>query len=187
MKNKDRLEFENEVHNQIIGWTNNCDTKSSIILAFVGVLVSIVFTSEYILNTIIKQIDNIVVYWCKGIGEFSFWATIMFVFLVAFVVLIGFSFIYSIKALKANIKCLDDSIIFFAKIASKTKDEYIDQVKYSTDEEIETDKLTQVYNCSQICNTKFYNYNRSVTYMKISLFVLLGFISSMILVNAISC
>ena len=184
MKNKDRVEFENEVHNQIIGWTNTCDTKSSIILAFIGVLVSIVFTSEYILNTIIKQIENIVVYWCKGTGEFSFLATMMFIFLLAFVVLTGFSFIYSIKALKANIKCLDDSTIFFGKIASKTKDEYIDQVKNSTDEEIETDKLTQVYNCSQICNTKFYDYNRSVTYMRVSLLVFIGFIGSIILVNA---
>ena len=36
IENKD---YYNEIHNQIIGWTSNCDTKSSIIIAFVGVLV----------------------------------------------------------------------------------------------------------------------------------------------------
>ena len=125
----------NEVHNQIIGWTNNCDTKSSIILAFIGVLVSIAFTSDYILQTIESQIQNIICYWNDGIGSFSLPATLMFLFLLCFTILIGVSSVYSIAALTANIKCKDDSIIFFGKITTKTKEEYIEQAQNISDEE----------------------------------------------------
>ena len=47
-----KKDYCTEIHNQIIGWTGNCDTKASIVLAFIGVLVSITFTSEYLLGTI---------------------------------------------------------------------------------------------------------------------------------------
>lgn len=56
MNTEENKEYYTEVHNQIIGWTGNCDTKASIVLAFVGVLVSITFTSEYLLTTIDNQI-----------------------------------------------------------------------------------------------------------------------------------
>ena len=152
MKNEEM----NEVHNQIIGWTNNCDTKSSIILAFIGVLVSIAFTSDYILQTIESQIQNIIRYWSDGIGLFSLSATLMFIFLLCFIILIGISSAYSIGALMANVKCIDDSIIFFGKIATKTKEEYIEQAQDISDVDYEKDKLIQIYNCSKICNNKFH-------------------------------
>ena len=60
MNTEENKEYYTEVHNQIIGWTGNCDTKASIVLAFVGVLVSITFTSEYLLTTIDNQVKNII-------------------------------------------------------------------------------------------------------------------------------
>lgn len=176
----------NEVHNQIIGWTNNCDTKSSIVLAFIGVLVSIAFTSDYILQTIETQIENIICYWSDSIGSFSLSAAFMFLFLLCFIVLIGISSAYSIAALTANVKCIDNSIIFFGKIATKTKDEYIEQAQSISNKEYEKDKLTQIYNCSQICNDKFYRYNHSVLYLKYSLLSFVGFVSCVIILNAIN-
>lgn len=176
----------NEVHNQIIGWTNNCDTKSSIVLAFIGVLVSIAFTSDYILQTIESQIENIICYWSYGIGSFSMTATFMFLFLLCFIVLIGISSAYSIAALTANVKCIDNSIIFFGKIATKTKEEYITMAKNISDEVYEKDKLTQIYNCSQICNDKFNYYNHSILYLKYSLGSFVGFVFCIIMLNAIN-
>lgn len=35
MNTEENKEYYTEVHNQIIGWTGNCDTKASIVLAFV--------------------------------------------------------------------------------------------------------------------------------------------------------
>lgn len=176
----------NEVHNQIIGWTNNCDTKSSIILAFIGVLVSIAFTSDYILQTIESQIQNIICYWNDGIGSFSLPATLMFLFLLSFTILIGVSSVYSIAALTANIKCKDDSIIFFGKITTKTKEEYIEQAQNISDEEYKKDKLIQIYNCSKICDNKFLCYNHSIAYLRYSLLSFVGFVLSVIIINAIN-
>ncbi len=176
----------NEVHNQIIGWTNNCDTKSSIVLAFIGVLVSIAFTSDYILQTIESQIHNIIVYWRDGIGSYSLSATLMFIFLVGFIVSIGISGAYSIAALTAIVKCIDNSIIFFGKIAMKTKKEYIIMAQNISDEEYEKDKLTQIYNCSQICNNKFNCYNHSIMYLKYSLYSFVGLVLCIIILNAIN-
>ena len=185
MNTEQKNNYSIEVHNQIIGWTENCDTKASIVLAFIGVLVSVVFTSEFILGTIGAQINNIITYWRDGSGSFSILSTMMFVSLLGFVTFMSLCCYYSILSLKANIKCADDSIIFFGKIALNTKEEYIEKVNKMAEEEFETDKLSQIHNCATICDNKFKNYNKSMKYLSFGLLCFICFILFTIILKAI--
>ena len=185
MNTEKKKDYYVEAHNQIIGWTENCDTKASVILAFIGVLVSVVFTSEYILGAIETQIKNIITYWHDGIGNFSILSTMMFISLFGFVAFMCLCCYYSILSLKANIRCADDSIIFFAKIALNTKEDYLEKVNKMTDEEFESDKLSQIHNCAVICDNKFKNYNKSIKYLSFGLLCFICFILFTIILKAI--
>lgn len=181
----DKKDYYAEVHNQIIGWTNNCDTKASIVLAFVGVLISVVFSSDYILDTIRVQVGNIIKFWSDGIGKFSVISTIMFISLGGLLAFMGVCFYNAIKALRANINCIEDSIIFFGKIAKLSKEAYIDKVTNITDNEYQQDKLSQIYNCATICNTKFKYYNKSIGALLKGLLSFVAFIVCVIILNAL--
>lgn len=165
--------YSTEVHNQIIGWTSNCDTKASIILAFIGILVSISFTSEYLLDGVHTEIDNIINYWKHGIGGFGLLSTLMFISLFGFVISMLLCCYYAITSLKANLKCHHDSIIFFGKIAELSEEKYIERLNNITEEEFEQDKLYQIHICAKICNEKFKFYNKSIRCLNwgLSLFV----------------
>lgn len=182
---KEKKDYYIEVHNQIIGWTNNCDTKASIVIAFAGVLMSIAFTSDYMLNTIKVQVENIFKFWRDDIGEFSIISTIMFISLGAVLVFMSGCIYNAINALKANINCTDDSIIFFGKIAKLSKEAYVDKVANITDDEYQQDKLSQIHNCATICNTKFKYYNKSINTLSKGLLSFIVFIICVIILNAL--
>lgn len=177
MKTKQIIEYSTETHNQIIGWTNNCDTKASIVLAFMGILVSITFTSDYILSGVETEIKNIINYWQNGIGGFSLLSTCMFLALIGFVLSMTLCCLFAISSLKANLECPNDSIIFFRKIAELSKEKYIERVNSISEEEFNQDKLSQIHICAKICDEKFKFYNKSTKYLKwgLLLFVCLVF------------
>lgn len=183
MDNMQKKEYRVETHNQIIEWTNNCDTKASIILAFVGVLVSIAFTSEYILSRIETEIDNISFYWNNKVGSFSLLSTLMFLSLIGFFVLMALCCYFAIASLKANIKCPNNSIIFFGKIAELSEENYIEKVNSITEEDFEKDKLIQIHTCATICNNKFKSYNKSIQYLKWGLLLFICFVFFVILLK----
>lgn len=173
----EKKDYCTELHNQIIGWTSNCDTKASIVLAFIGILVSITFTSEYLLVGVQTEIENIINYWKNGIGGFSLLSTFMFLSLFGFVISTLLCCYYVISSLKANLECPNDSIIFFRKIAELSKEDYIERVNSITDDEFEQDKLSQIHICAKICEEKFDFYNKSIKHLKwgLLLFVCLVF------------
>lgn len=185
MNTEQKEKISVEVHNQIIGWTENCDTKASIVLAFIGVLVSIAFTSEYLLETIETQVSSIIIYWRDGIGTFCITSTMMFVSLLGFITFIGLGCYYSIKSLRANIECPNDSIIFFGKIADLSQEEYIEKIKKITEDDFEQDKLSQIHICAKICEKKFENYKKSIVHLSIGLLFFVCFILFVIILKAL--
>ena len=182
---KEVEKYSTEVHNQIIGWTENCDTKASIILAFVGVLVSVTFTSEYLLSGIEMEIKNIISYWNDNVGSFSFISALMFIALIGFVILMAQCCYFALLSLKANVDCSDNSIIFFDKIVESSKENYIENVNEITDDEYKRDKLSQIYNCAKICSTKFCNYNKSVRLLSFGMSCFVCFILFVIILKAL--
>ena len=178
-----KKDYCTELHNQIIGWTSNCDTKASIVLAFIGILVSITFTSEYLLVGVQTEIENIINYWKNGIGGFSLLSTFMFLSLFGFVISTLLCCYYVISSLKANLECPNDSIIFFRKIAELSKEDYIERVNSITDDEFEQDKLSQIHICAKICEEKFDFYNKSIKHLKWGLMLIVCFVLFTILLK----
>ena len=108
----------------------------------------------------------------------------MFITLIGLAISMSCCCCFAIKSLKANIKCIDNSIIFFGKIANLSKEQYINRVKMISVEDYHNDKLSQIHNCATICDTKFKLYNKSIKHLMIGLLFFISFILSVIMLNA---
>jgi len=184
MDNSEKKEFGSEIHNQIIGWTENCDTKASIMIAFLGIFASIFFTSDYILNSIEKLASNIVLFWQTGQGSFSFLAFAIFIFLGFSILFIIWAILLLFNVLAGKIKCEVDSIIFFQQIQNQPLNSYIEKIDIANDESVIKDKFTQIYNCSKRCTEKFDKYNKAVNKIKWILLFLLLFMIHIVIFNS---
>jgi len=184
MNNIEKKEFGNEIHNQVIGWTENCDTKASIMIAFLGIFASIFFTSDYVLNSIEKLVSNIVLFWQTGQGSFSFLSFVIFIFLGLTILFIIWAVLLLFNALAGKTKCKDDSVLFFQRIQNQSLDSYIEKIDIVNDENIIKDRYTQIYNCSKRCSEKFDKYNKSVSKIKWSLLFLLLFTICIVIFNS---
>ncbi len=173
MEKDDIKQYADDTYEQISSWINNCDTKASILLALVGVILSIAFTSDYILSGI-EGLAKDVVSLIKREGNSCACASLFI--LVILGLSIGF-FIDSIRSLLLVLYArLDDSrdkenpsISFYRSIGAKPYDEYKSLVENISDDDFVEDKLRQVYDCSKICTNKFIFYNESIKSMKIGL------------------
>lgn len=173
---KGKKEYADLTYEQVSSWINNCDSKASILLALMGVILSIVFTSDFILSGITEQIKQVVDL-IKGDVSICF-CGIVFTFII--LIILAFSIGYLICSLSKMIQVLyarlDDSrdkdnpsVSFYRSIAAKSFDEYKSIVNGITNESLVDDKLHQVYDCSCICTRKFTLYNEGVKLMKIGL------------------
>ena len=184
MDNSEKKEFGNEIHDQIIGWTENCDTKASIMIAFLGIFTSIFFTSDYILNSIENLVSKIVLFWQNRQGSFSFLAFMIFIFLGLTVFFIIRTILLLFNVLAGKTKCDEDSIIFFQQIQNQPLKNYIEKINTVNEESIIKDRYTQIYNCSKRCAEKFDKYNKAVTKFKYGLLCLLLFTVCIVIFNS---
>lgn len=171
--------YSQSTHNKIINWTENCDSKISIMLALLSVSISILFTSSYITNAILNLIKPIVTYCRNNIGEFYFIAFICISSLLAALCLFTFSFIFLIKGLTANIDKTNEnenSIHFFGTLQNMDIEKYKLKIDSISDDEIKDDILNQIYICSEICTKKFKAYNKAVGYIKYGFLFLFVFL-----------
>lgn len=181
----DKEDLGKEIHNQVIGWTGNCDTKASIMIAFIGIFASILFTSDYILNTLQKIVQDFFKYWQTGEGEFSLINTFVLFTLILFLFFIIYTILLLFRVLSGKIKCNEDSVIFFGKIEKNTFEEYYNKINLIEKETLLNDVYRQIYNCSKRCSEKFTDYNRAVCVVKWGLLFLVLFMISVIFSNSI--
>lgn len=173
MEKDDIKQYADDTYEQVSSWINNCDSKASILLALVGVVLSIAFTSDTMLNGI-GSLTKDVVGLLKGTGDPCACASLFI--LIVLGLSIGF-FIDSIRNLLLVLYArLDDSrdkdnpsISFYRSIGAKSYDEYKNLVETISDDSFVEDKLRQVYDCSKICTNKFSCYNEGIKSMKIGL------------------
>lgn len=182
MKNK--LEYVNEVHNQAIGWTGNCDSKASFILAFVGIIIPLILTSDYIIGSLEKLLSDFIGYWINEKGEFSLIALFMFVSLCTTIFFVGKCVVCQINCLTARLNENTASIIFFKSISEQNYEDYVALVDTKTDDEYLQDKLKQIHICSTICTAKFQKYNKGVKAIKVGLLFFALFVVFTVIFNA---
>ena len=150
---------------RINSWINNCDTKAGVILALLGVILTLVMTNEG--PSACYEIAS------KAMANRTF-SDIFYlvIWFVSFACLI-FGLYRLISALFATInseknkqaKLETDSRVFFGSIgATPTYQEYRDKFAEMTIAEYTNDLLSQVYINSLIANKKFKNYNQGLKY-----------------------
>jgi hypothetical protein len=164
----------------INSWINNCDSKSSYILTFFGVVVTIIFTSD-IGKEMISTLDF---YSSNEVTKESFYNfTQLFLFLLFLLSsLVTLYFIYNTLKAKINtsIYTQDDLVtssnIFFGTISTKEFKDFNNQVKAETEGSLINDLNSQIFINSNIANAKFKNYNLSLKFMTITFLIFLLYV-----------
>jgi hypothetical protein len=174
---------------RITNWIENSDSKSSIMMAFVGIFVSILFTNEFILNSLQEMIKPIYLFWETRSGSFDLLITIKLVVFICLSYFLLSTLFYLIKSLTAK-TCskqtgdngvMTDSLIHFGSIQNRTYDEFKSSILAETDTNKYEDVLSQIYINSKRCQEKFDCYNKSVKKIKISIVLFVLFIIILIL------
>lgn len=178
MENIDKSAKKLELINQ---WISNCDTKSSFILTFYGVVLTIIFTSNIggeMINPFsfskAKETN------CKSIGNFilllstiAFFITSVITFCQIYLTLKGRidTKVYDQNGLKTN------SNIFFDSIASKTFENFENESSNEDKVAYLNDLNSQVFINANIASEKFKHYNKSLFWMFISLGIFILYIA----------
>lgn len=161
-------------------WISNCDTKSSFVLTFYGVVLTIIFTSE-IGESMISTFSFMR---SKELNGESFCYFLLLALSILFFIssLITFHSIYS--TLKGRIKqtiykqqgLKTDSNIFFGSIATKTFQNFESANNIEDDSIYLNDLNSQIFINANIVTQKFNYYNKSLLWMLISLTIFLMYI-----------
>lgn len=166
-----------EIINQ---WISNCDTKSSFILTFYGVVLTIIFTS----NIGVEMISAFNFSKSKDIGCENLKNFILLIITIGFFITSIITFYQIYLTLKGRIDAKIyqqtglnlNSNIFFGSISSKTFDVYQSETNIEDEQTYLNDLNSQVFINSNIVSEKFKHYNRSLLYMFISLALFLLYI-----------
>ena len=170
-------------------WVGNCDQKNNILLSIMGVAITILLSSDFVIK--LRQIifTPFIQYWT---GErtniaFSLGRLCVFILLLSSAAFTIKSCYYLFKAIGANIdyaamyntnpQLPKQSYIFFKTISQMSykqfQDDYID---------IKEDLKAQIYVNSKIATNKFENYKRGMFWFKVLLIsTVMLFISIMIM------
>lgn len=166
-----------EVVNQ---WISNVDTKSSFVLTFYGVIITIIFTSN-----LGKEMINTFTYRCASsidCNSFKLFFSLLVVILFITAIIITIYNIY--QTLRGRInpniykqrRLKTNSNIFFGTIVSKSYSDFENQITNESKSTFLKDLNSQIYINSNIADNKFKHYNNSIMWLIISLGLFLTFI-----------
>jgi Family of unknown function (DUF5706) len=165
MEGDSNLPDKNELCQQLdrhLDWIKSCDTKSSIVLAVVGIFLTI-FTSEHSVN----MLKKILIASSKNLN-FSNFLYLLF-FLVAWCIFVYGSYCL-IRVLVPSLTkdtleydgIQSDSLYFFEKISKNKFLEYRSKVFNKTDADQIEDILSQIFINAKICTKKYEYYSRAI-------------------------
>ena len=159
-----------EILDRTVTWTDNCDSKTSIIIGGLGVIAGIFLASDYV-----SKIIEIIRFMTSHINVWSVIYLVLFYGSIA-VLLAGCLFLFRVLISVTDTKSYKDrevkeeSLVFFSSIAkNKTLSAYKKKVQKTDNAQFEEDIISQLYVCSIICDAKFRNYKTGL------LLSLLGF------------
>ncbi|MDN4011429.1 hypothetical protein QX233_03035 [Chryseobacterium gambrini] len=173
----EKIEYSTKRIELISQWISNCDTKSSFILTFYGVVLTIIFTSS-IGSEMISFLS------CSIAAKLSWESFVNFILLlttIGFFVTSVITFYQIYLTLKGRINVNiykqnglnTDSNIFFGTIATKTFDIFESEVNSEDEVKYLNDLNSQIFVAANIATEKFKHYNKSLFWMFVSLGVFL--------------
>lgn len=176
----DKKETAQYAHQRVLDFTFTCDNKASFLLAFVGVVLTFVTTSNQFSTTISAIVLSVKEYWLEDQNMvLDFGMLVTGISVLAFYALFAVALYFLLASLTANIDPDgQDSVLFFGTIARKDKtiDKYLEQVNLLSETQMDDDLLKQTFRCSQICLKKYKNYGTAVCCVKWGVGVMLLFI-----------
>lgn len=135
-------------------WTQNCDTKASIMLAGLGVFFSIIFSSE---------IGKIIFRLIKINFESKTVCSVIYLCILVIASILIFLGIYEFISVLIPRIVKNGSIMFFGCVAAyKEFEQYRQAVNACCDNTLEVDLLRQIHTASKICNRKFKNHKLGI-------------------------
>lgn len=167
-----KKEYAENVHEQVINWTNNCDTKTSILFALEGVLLSFFFTSDYVFDVLSTIGKNFKTYWEENphTGQFDILACLIIISFISIIFFLGSAIWNQINVLYPDIKSSGEnkeSLIFFGSICEMGNEKYKKKINENSERDLIEDRINQIYVCSKICEKKFSNYTRSIKWLRV--------------------
>lgn len=175
---KPNIDYQIEITTQTLernlGFISNCDNKASIILTAVGVLLTIILTSEGLAS--IKDILK------KSLSQITFLNFIyMFMFFSSVIILLsGILFLISVLIARSGIsetKGFKNSLIFFGGINSFNRiANYEKAIKKMDKKDLLDDLISQIYINSKIATKKYRKYNLGLKFTVIGFFLFIGVI-----------
>lgn len=166
-KNLDRVNY----------WVSNCDSKVSYLLTLQGIILTIIFTSNYatcIIDTFSYRFSLSDFGW-KSVFRFLEGAC-----LYAFLILILMSLYNAYMTLRARLDpkifkengLTINSLLFFETIANRKFADFLtDQSNITSTNQLDNDIDSQVFINSKICQLKFKHYNLTLKYCSIGFIV----------------
>ncbi len=159
MKNKITKEdlYKNlDIINQ---WINNSDSKASIMLGLVGILLTIVFTNGSLTYYTMKIIKEVFL-------NINFSDILYLLFFLSSVVFCVYGLYALIKVLIPTLKMKTNktkSYMYFGSIAQYSSlEEYKEDLLEINEESFIDDLLNQVYQNSIICHLKYINFTKGI-------------------------
>lgn len=160
-------------------WISNVDTKSSFVLTFYGVIITIIFSSE-VGN---KMVEVFTYEKATEINCMSIWLFFKMLIVVTFFITASIAFYNLYQTLKGRINpkiyqqqgLNTDSNLFFGTIASKTYLDFETQTNSENDDTFLQDLNSQIFINSNIADSKFKHYNRSIIWVICSFIIFVLF------------
>lgn len=187
MKKTD-LQDKKDTLDRIIGWVENCDTKSTVMTALVGVFVSVLFTSNFITNSLQKLVSPISIYWRTGLGSFDLFCTIKLTCFICMIACFLYALFCLLKSLSAKTSSKQTgekqvkthSLIHYGSIQNVSYSDFKTSISTETDEDKLEDVLSQIYINSRRCQEKFDDYNKSIKFIRLGIILFVLFVTLMI-------
>lgn len=171
---EDKIEIATQTLERNIGFVTNCDNKTSIVLAIIGVFLTIILTNDG-LNTIYGIIKTCI--------EMKTFCSIMYLLVLSAVIFVMILGIYNLCGVliaktseTAEGLTLTNSRIFFTGINRHGNCEaYKEKFYEMSEQELLDELIAQIYINSDIATQKYKKYNRGVkrAIIGFSLFIIL--------------
>lgn len=185
---------------RVVEWVRACDTKTSFLLALVGVMLPIALQSKLLqddMMTAFKQIGD-KAFGCVGILNAIYVVVIMgfgLLLLISCWKFLNVLYAKRSESLSERIfgssketidsSVFKDSLLHFHQISKLTYEQFKSDFDAETSDDLREDLLSQVYINARRCNEKYSDYNDGVRYLFFSgCFLVATYLLHMILFGA---
>ncbi len=165
-KNLERVNF----------WVSNCDSKVSYLLTLQGVILTIIFTSNYVSRLAVTLGYKFTL---LNFGWESFFRFIEGISLYSFIILSLISLYNAFSSLRARLdpkvfqepRLTTNSVLFFETIANRNFNNFLIDQQGTTNinsNSLDNDIDSQIFINSKICQLKFKYYNLTLRFVKLA-------------------